>query len=217
VRTGLGKLFAMLAIAALLAAGGFLLVGDGTGSGPTGIAQADTPKLNCSRDNWSDACEEAYLAFGTLEEQLYKATLRKNEERLLTLLDQNPDIVDLRIADGQTALSEVAYMGSLQAVRILLKKGADPDLGTPSPLSRALVGSRAIYDPDVNLIEPPIPHYQIIVDLIEAGANYEYYEYKDMSFVEAMIYDVCDNFRFQESHLSIFSSSNIIYNSKQNT
>lgn len=194
--TGLRKLCATLSIAATL------VVGAGSDLGRVATAQGDGAQIEAAEPSISEA----------LKYKLLLAFSEKDAARLLALLEDNPTVADFVFRNGASLLGRAAYMGSLEAVELLLKRGANPDLGDPFPMMLAIDGANAPYDPDINPIEPRVPHYKIVVELIEQGANYGYSEEYEMLFIRWMMLVVCRSKNYKEEHLDVFREYNGKYN-----
>jgi hypothetical protein len=139
-----------------------------------------------------------------LEEQLRAATLDHDSEKLLLLLGQNPAMADVVFSNGHSLLGTVAFIGEVEAVRELLRRGADPNLGSTPPLAEVLYGI------DTSTF-PRSTHYEVIVALLNAGANYEFAFVSDASFVEGLIMEVCEPEHFSPDHLAAFHHNDVVF------
>jgi len=111
----LGKLCAKLSIAALL------VVGVAADAGRLAMAQSDGSQEGSAKQSYPVS----------LADELWDA----DDKQFVALLRQNPGLVDFILDNGLTALAAAALKGSEEGVRILLRRGADPDLGKIRPLA----------------------------------------------------------------------------------
>jgi len=91
---------------------------------------------------------------------VFEAAAFGDLDRLSELLGEEPDLIDAMSGDGFTPLHLAAFFGQGDAVRLLLARGAAPDLSgtgwmTGTPLHAAAAGS----------------HVSIVRLLLEAGAD----------------------------------------------
>ncbi|WP_193367118.1 hypothetical protein [Pelagibius marinus] len=150
--------------------------------------------------------ENLDVSVGTkLNESFRVAAISSNPERLLSLLGEYPTVTDVVFPDGDSLLGTAAYEGNIEAVEELLRRRADPDLGQRRPLAAALLGGTG-EEPRSRLIQ-----YEVISLLLKAGANYEILFLDEVSFVEALILDVCDAETYSEDLLFSFNNKHTYF------
>lgn len=195
METRFGRLLAALSIAALLT------VVVGYDASRIAIAESDSAGVELPQPEPPT----------TLEEQFRLADRNGDKEKFLFLLWQNPSAVDLILDNSFTLLDTAVSSGNLEAVRILLQRGADPNSGEHTPVHLALLSAGKSWIHDDNPTDEQISisriiHYEIIVELIKSGASYNFYAYEldKVSFIEDLIMEVCSIENFIEWHIEIF-------------
>ena len=93
-------------------------------------------------------------------------------ERLRALLDAHPEMATTYDARGSTPLHGAAYWGQLEAARLLLERGADPNATThDGSLEIGVLGS-AVATPNIpNPADDEANVLQLVTLLLEHGAD----------------------------------------------
>jgi hypothetical protein len=140
----------------------------------------------------------------TLKDQFVLALREWDKERFLSLVVENPDVSDLVFEDGNSLLGYAAMIGSLEVLRILLDRGADPDLGSTRPLEHALISFGVASSNRVEFAET-------IADLLDAGATYDFNTFGGSgdNFVSALGYIICESEKYDALSLKPFARLDI--------
>lgn len=101
-------------------------------------------------------------------EDIHEAARSGDIERLESLLEEDPALIDARDEERHTPLHSAAMAGRLDAVRFLLERGADPDARNTADQSPLLYAAFSNY-------------VAIVEALIERGAAFDYHDARNLS------------------------------------
>ncbi len=101
-------------------------------------------------------------------DDIHEAARSGDIERLESLLEQNPSLIDARDEERHTPLHSAAMAGQIDAVMFLLERGADPEARNTADQSPLLYAA--------------FSNYAAIVEaLIERGAAFDYRDARNLS------------------------------------
>lgn len=125
-----------------------------------------------------------------------------NNEILKLVVSSNNDVVN-DVVGSSSLLKMAAYKGKIDAVKVLVNNGADPNIGNGLPLLGVLNGM----DPLMGGVSRKLVHryMKVMHYLLEEGATFNNrpYAVNDVSLAEAYIMSLCEQDGYSDVYVEV--------------